>query len=514
MVLAVLQYVDDIRDRMHLDAYTNPQANQGGNDGWGYPYTQADLTRLKLLQTTRRILRNSEAAANLVKHFNAHLKTIPQQQRTQPSSQTFDFSQMYTNLPQADIIAAHLSETHAMQAYLTNLGAPDHLQITFNQGEAEYQVKMTRKPTKSDERHLIITLQQFHDQFFSFLIRHCHVQYDGILYQQIGGIGMGISAAVVIANNICAHYEYVFITNLIRFRLWHMLSNMQSYGRYIDDILALDCPWLFALRYKENSMVFPPHLPSGRRSQITLSGIFPHGANGDILTLNLEQDDSVSPHPLTPQNDPNHPPGLSFLDLLISWCPTTRQYIHQTFDKRALDKFKWTPLTKFPKPSSCLWQSCYTGLIPSELNRYRSTCSDLKRWIIPTANLLLELYLKNYNWTALWDGVTKYLHSKGSQYNNDQERQYSAPQLEWMTRQALVARVTHLWDTGHQEYQHRNHVLNIAPDIPSPTAPPPIYTPKYTYSNPHPNHPNYHPNFPHNLQNPFYWAAKLPKSIK
>ena len=59
---------------------------------------------------------------------------------------------------------------------------------------------------------------------------------------------MGIPAAVTVVNNTCCFYELAFIYQLISYKLWHMLGNVQSLGRHIDDVLALDCPWLDGLR--------------------------------------------------------------------------------------------------------------------------------------------------------------------------------------------------------------------------------------------------------------------------
>ena len=109
-----------------------------------------------------------------------------------------------------------------------------------------------------------------------------------------------------------------------------------------------------------------------------------------------------------------------------------------------LAKFSLTRLTKFPKPSSCLWKTCYYGLAPSEFNRYRITCSNLQFRVIPAANLLLELYLKSYVWKELQSSTQTYLQSKTPQYNNDREKQFSSLQLVWMTTQALYARVRYL----------------------------------------------------------------------
>ena len=90
----------------------------------------------------------------------------------------------------------------------------------------------------------------------------------------------------------------------------------------------------------------------------------------------------------------------------------------------------------------------------------------------------------------------------GKVFHNDQERQYSSPQLSWMTRQALTARINYLWDTGHREYQHRNNILNIRPDSPPPNNPPP---------NDQQSPP---PKYPHDLQDPFYWSIHIPGTIK
>ena len=121
--------------------------------------------------------------------------------------------------------------------------------------------------------------------------------------------------------------------------------------------------------------------------------------------------------------------------------------------------------------------------------------------MIPAANLLLELYLKGYVWKELQSSAQTYLQSKTPQYNDDREKQFSSPQLVWMTTQALYARVRYLWDIGLTQYSERNADLGIGPPENQPIHPPPVK-------------PMHRRHSIHKLEDPFHWSMWIPASIQ
>jgi hypothetical protein len=78
------------------------------------------------------------------------------------------------------------------------------------------------------------------------------LQFDGVIYEQVLGIAMGIAVCPDVANLYGAHYENVFMSNVNYIKVPY-------YGRYIDDIFAIvaGSSEQDALSYAKSVIKFP-----------------------------------------------------------------------------------------------------------------------------------------------------------------------------------------------------------------------------------------------------------------
>ena len=129
--------------------------------------------------------------------------------RKLPKISTWDFSRMYTNIPQSDIIAMHRYDCNEIIAMYHAMNTAHkgscltRILITLDADTNEFVAEFTDDPIISTRTKLVITLDDYHDRFFKFVIQHTIVEHEGVIYQQTDGIGMGVVPAVYFANNYC-----------------------------------------------------------------------------------------------------------------------------------------------------------------------------------------------------------------------------------------------------------------------------------------------------------------------
>ena len=77
---------------------------------------------------------------------------------------------------------------------------------------------------------------------FTFLLGNIYVQCQGMVYQQIVGIPMGINCAPLIADLFLFCYEWNFMSNLHKYKQLDLIDMFNDTSRYLDDILTIDNP--------------------------------------------------------------------------------------------------------------------------------------------------------------------------------------------------------------------------------------------------------------------------------
>ena len=68
-----------------------------------------------------------------------------------------------------------------------------------------------------------------------------------------------------------------------------------------------------------------------------------------------------------------------------------------------------------------------------------------------------------FDYDRLMTATLSHLESKGNQYEGPQERHFTVPQLAFMTKRAVLSRLSYLWTHGLPEYTIRNAHLGIKP---------------------------------------------------
>ena len=73
-------------------------------------------------------------------------------------------------------------------------------------------------------------------------MENIHVQFDGMVYQQIVGIPMGTNCAPLIADLFLYCYERDFMSNLQKSKRFDLIDMFNDTSRYLDDIFFIDNP--------------------------------------------------------------------------------------------------------------------------------------------------------------------------------------------------------------------------------------------------------------------------------
>ena len=73
-------------------------------------------------------------------------------------------------------------------------------------------------------------------------MENIYVEFDGMVYQQIVGIPMGINCAPLIADLFLYCYERDFMSNLQKSKRFDLTDKFNDTSRYLDDIFTIDNP--------------------------------------------------------------------------------------------------------------------------------------------------------------------------------------------------------------------------------------------------------------------------------
>ena len=203
---------------------------------------------------------------------------------------------------------------------------------------------------------------------------------------------MGTEFSVFLAQWVLAYYEYRFINELIYNKAWGLLAMFKFIVRYIDDILALDCPVLHELAYQTQTKT----LPNGN----VLQGIYPTG-----LTLNKE-------HSLL--NAANVPSNLiPMLDMCIQYSPHTRTLITSLYDNRESPKLSLTPITKLSTADTMMSASMSTNIMYSSACRIYSVSMRWWEFADSVGAALYELHRAGRNFVDLHKQLCRFFRNKG-----------------------------------------------------------------------------------------------------
>ena len=71
-------------------------------------------------------------------------------------------------------------------------------------------------------------------------MENIYVQFDGMAYQQIVGIPMGINSAPLIADLFLYCYERDFMSDLHKSKGHDLIDMFNDSSRYFDDIFTID----------------------------------------------------------------------------------------------------------------------------------------------------------------------------------------------------------------------------------------------------------------------------------
>ena len=105
-------------------------------------------------------------------------------------------------------------------------------------------------------------------EFLRHLLDNMYVQFGGQLLRQVIGTPMGTNCASLLANFYLAMYELAFLENLANLatdttnplakqtQAKHILKSFLMTGRYIDDLLSINNPYLKLLLYTNQTLFF------------------------------------------------------------------------------------------------------------------------------------------------------------------------------------------------------------------------------------------------------------------
>ena len=228
------------------------------------------------------ILKNTEAAIPLVHAWNS---IYSEQSPSQPLLHAYDFKCLYTNIDTDDMKTQNMRLIG--KVFAAHSG---HVGIKVWQKAPAVWLKAHQIPTDDAHRrgtghggeYFIFDLDTI-DTFISHLLDNMYVTFGDNLLRQIIGTPMGTNCASLLANFYLAMYELAFLENLAciilnpatpepkRSQVRNIMSGFLMTGRFIDDLLTINNPYIGYLLYTSQTLFYPD-----------VKGIYP-----DTLLLSL-----------------------------------------------------------------------------------------------------------------------------------------------------------------------------------------------------------------------------------
>ena len=189
---------------------------------------------------------------------------------------------------------------------------------------------------------------------FTFLMENIYVQFDGMVYQQIVAIPMGVNCAPLIADLFLYCYERDFMSDLHKSKRFDLIDMFNDTSRYLDDIFTID--------YPEFENIFP-----------------------DIYPAELQLNKANTSDKET-----------SFLDLNIKFIGSD---IHtRVYDKR--DHFG-SPIVNFPWLSGDVPRLPSYGIYISQLVRFSRCCTSVLDFHSKNLKITSKLLTQGYRYLKL-----------------------------------------------------------------------------------------------------------------
>ena len=102
------------------------------------------------------------------------------------------------------------------------------------------------------------------------------MQFEGMVYQQIVGIPMGINCATLIADLFLSCHERDFMSNLHKSKWYDLIDMLNDTSRYLDDIFTIDNP------------EFEKHIPYIYPTELLLNNANTSDKETSFLYLNIK----------------------------------------------------------------------------------------------------------------------------------------------------------------------------------------------------------------------------------
>lgn len=321
--------------------------------------------------------------------------------------ETFDFSQLYTNMDQNEIIAMHRAKIQWVKEELQKCNVskdgvtphgqakrqqyPSKLKYQIDPVTLTYTVQWTNESKKNSPTLLIIDLDEYLELYAS-TIKNFYFTWNGSLFLQVNGIIMGAESSVLTANGSMSGYEFEWLVHLIEAKAWNVLASARHCKRHIDDLLTMGFPNFTKFFYREQMSltIFP---------NTQVHGIYP----GNQLTLNKE-------HSLWGEGKRQTP--VIFLDSQVAQSVQTGLLMHKLFDKRVLQRFDRTPINRLPANESLIPSQSKEGIIRSELHRIYTVSSHTDFFCSAVGHTITEMIIKGYDVTIVYEHLRKFLQQR------------------------------------------------------------------------------------------------------
>ena len=165
---------------------------------------------------------------------------------TATSVQTFDFSTLYTSIPN-DLLKSRISNL-VHNAFRKKDGSVryTHIKVTRAQGYFTHDIDGS-----GDNMYTADNICKM----IEFLIDNIFSQFGGRLFHQVTGIQMGTNCAPLLADLFLYSYENEFLDNMIKSGHRRLTRSFNLCYRYIDDLIVFNNKsfWIISKRYIQPS---------------------------------------------------------------------------------------------------------------------------------------------------------------------------------------------------------------------------------------------------------------------
>lgn len=320
----------------------------------------------------------------------------------------YDFARLYTDIPQDSLLAALNS---LVDQIFTQHGAAD---VKFTHPAKNFKGIIDTKwvkrrtngprfstvcPDSADSGFVPASWFIWSRGDFSVIlhsiVKNTWVQFGGSYFRQHSGIPMGIAPGSSIANLYLGFYELTFMQDLAQLAIDDAIQNsftpargpdmhtdptylvilagMRGMGRYIDDLLSVNNPFLEILMYSDQTMdgTFP-----------VLHGLYPRDLS------------------LTSASDVTTPGFAPFMDIGIHSEARGEHSFLQTrlFDKRTLPAFvaSRVEITRYIHATSAVDSSCRDNILMGQVLRIGALSGARQDTIDMVSGVLHHLVTKGY----------------------------------------------------------------------------------------------------------------------